>query len=161
MCKLKHNYKLAAVIMGLVCIFTGVQMIQTGHEHFGPYFHAYRKWIYPELKNRITPSWTFDDLAKLVVIVHGCIMCAAGVLIALGNRVLGPILLIFEMEFLIVLQDNPLLINYIKPAPKNKNYKWADLTRHLSVIGVAILLMAASPVKDSNTEEEENKKKVE
>jgi len=52
-------------------------------------------------------------------------------------------------------------MNYIKPVPKNKNYKWADLSRHLSVIGVAILLMAASPVKDADTEEEESKKKVE
>lgn len=133
-------------------------MIQTGHEHFGPYFHAYRKWVMPELKNRITPTITFDDLAKFAVMAHGVIMVLAGLLIAMGNRILGPILLIFEMEFLIILQDNPLLIDYIKPAPKNKNYKWADLTRHLSVIGVAILLMAASQVKDTNEEEAEDKK---
>ena len=90
-------------------------------------------------------------------------MCVAGVLIALGNRLLGPILLIFEMELLIVLQDNPFIIDHIKPAPKNKNYKWADLTRHFSVIGVAILMMAASPVKDQEEGEEEkdHKKKVE
>ena len=89
-------------------------------------------------------------------------MCVAGVLIALGNRLLGPILLIFEMELLIVLQDNPFIIDHIKPAPKNKNYKWADLTRHLSVIGVAILMMAASPVKDQEEgEEKDHKKKVE
>jgi hypothetical protein len=128
-------------------------MVQSGHEHFGPYFHAYRKWIYPELKNRLTPSLTFDDVAKYVVIAHGVIMCLAGVLIALGNRVLGPILLIFEMELLIVLQDNPFIIDHLKPVPKNKNYKWADLTRHLSVIGVAILLMAASPAKSAEVTE--------
>ena len=116
----------------------------------------------PDLKNRLTPSWTFDDLAKLVIVVHGVIMCVAGVLIALGNRLLGPILLIFEMELLIVLQDNPFIIDHIKPAPKNKNYRWADLTRHLSVIGVAILMMAASPVKDQEEGEEKDlKKKVE
>ena len=117
----------------------------------------------PDLKNRLTPSWTFDDVAKLVVIVHGVIMCLAGVLIALGNRLLGPILLIFEMELLIILQDNPFIIDHIKPVPKNKNYKWADLTRHLSVIGVAILMMAASPVKEESDAEPEkgNKKKVE
>jgi hypothetical protein len=45
--------------------------------------------------------------------------------------------------------------------PKNKNYKWGDLTRHLSVIGVAILLMAANPVKDAeDAEEKENGKKT-
>ena len=134
-------------------------MIQTGHEHFGPYFHAYRKWIYPELKNRLTPSWTFDDVCKLVVICHGVLMCLAGVLIAWGNRLVGPIILIFEMEFLMVLQDNPLIIDHLKPVPKNKNYKWGDLTRHLSVIGVAILLMAANPVKDQDSDEAEKEKK--
>ena len=135
-------------------------MIQTGHEHFGPYFHAYRKWIYPELKNRLTPSWTFDDVCKLVVICHGVLMCLAGVLIAWGNRLVGPIILIFEMEFIMILQDNPFIIDHIKPVPKNKNYKWGDLTRHLSVIGVAILLMAASPVKDEDAEETEKGKKT-
>jgi len=85
-----------------VCIYGRLNDL-TGHDHFGPYFHAYRKWIMPDLKNRITPSLTFDDLAKIVVIIHGVLMCLAGVLIALGNRVLGPILLIFEMELLIVL----------------------------------------------------------
>ena len=78
-----------------------------------------------------------------MIIVHGILMCLAGVLIAIGNRVLGPILLIFEMEFLIILQDNPFIIDHIRPAPKNKNYRWGDLARHLSVIGVAILMMAA------------------
>lgn len=57
----------------------------------------------PELKNRITPTITFDDLAKFAVMAHGVIMVLAGLLIAMGNRILGPILLIFEMEFLIIL----------------------------------------------------------
>lgn len=88
-------------------------------------------------------------------------MCLAGVLIAWGNRLVGPIILIFEMEFIMVLQDNPFIIDHIKPVPKNKNYKLGDLTRHLSVIGVAILLMAANPVKDAeDAEEKENGKKT-
>ena len=60
------------------------------------------------------------------------------------------------MQFLIVMQDNPYLVDYIKPAPKSKAYKWADLTRHLSVIGAAVLMMSADV---QVAEEKEDKKK--
>lgn len=63
------------------------------------------------------------------------------------------------MQLLMILQDNPLLVNYIRPAPKSKSYKWGDLTRHLSVIGVAILIMAAPGEKKEDVEREEKKQK--
>jgi hypothetical protein len=50
--------------------------------------------------------------------------------------------MILEMEVMIVTQDNPLLTEYIKPAPKSSKYKWDNLLRHISVIGVAVLLLA-------------------
>lgn len=58
-----------------------------------------------------------------------------------------------------LLQDNPMLVDHIKPAPKSKAYKWGDLTRHLSVIGVAVLIMAAPAVKDSAEVDAEDKKR--
>lgn len=70
-------------------------------------------------------------------------MMICGILIMNGSKVYGPCLLIFEMELLLVLQDNPFIIEHVKPAPKTKNYRFNDLFRHLSIIGVAVLLMAA------------------
>lgn len=70
-------------------------------------------------------------------------MCLAGLLVMFGNRFIGPLIIIYQMFFLILLQNNPYLTDYIKPAPKNKAYKWGDLTRHISVIGAALLIMSA------------------
>ena len=86
-------------------------------------------------------------------------MVAAGLGIMIGNKVLAPLALIYSMVFLMVLQDNPLLVDYIKPAPKSKAYKWADLARHVSVIGAGVLIMAASPSKNEEVEEEMREKK--
>jgi hypothetical protein len=97
---------------------------------------------------------TFDDLASIVLQAHGGLMVAAGVGIMFGNKVIAPLMLMYTIGFIMVLQDNPLLVDYIKPAPKSKNYKWGDLTRHLSVIGAAVLIMAASPSKKEEVDEE-------
>ena len=77
-----------------------------------------------------------------------------GLLIMTGSKVVGPCLLIFEIELMMVLQDNPLITEYIKPVPKKTSFRWDFLFRHLSVIGVAVLLMVA-PLEKSEDEEEE------
>ena len=79
------------------------QMVQTGHIHFGPYFHGYRRMLLPGSANKINDQLSYDDLFKYIVIANGAIMGAAGLLILLGNRKLGPLLLISQMLFLIVL----------------------------------------------------------
>lgn len=143
--------------MGLLCIFMGTQMFQTGHQHFGPNCHAYRKMLFPQLPNKVTADLTFDDISKIVIQAHGVLFALAGVAIMLGNRFLGPLIVIYQMQFLIVMQDNPYLVDYIKPAPKSKAYKWADLTRHISVIGAAVLMMSAE-VQVADEKEEKKKK---
>lgn len=70
-------------------------------------------------------------------------MAIAGLLIAIGNRFIGPFIIIYQMLFLILMQNNPYLVDFIKPAPKNRAFKWGDLARHISVIGAALLIMAA------------------
>lgn len=131
------------VFLGLICLFMASQMIQSGHAHFGQYFHAYRRMLLPGSTNRINESTTYDDHFQTAVAVQGVLMGLAGVLIMFGSRTYGPLLLIWQMLFLMALQDNPFATEHIKPAPKNKSYKWADATRHVSVIGAALLIMSA------------------
>ena len=45
-------------------------------------------------------------------------MILAGALMIMGYRKLGAFLLMYTMVFLMILQDNPYLVDYIKPAPK-------------------------------------------
>ena len=151
--KLRHNYTLGGILMGLACIYMGTMMLKSGYEFYGPMFQAYRKWLFPWLKNRLTPAWTWDDLGQLVINIHGIIMCITGLLIMTGSKVVGPCLLIFEMELMMVLQDNPFITEHIKPTPKSTKYRWDNLFRHISVIGVAVLLMAAPVVSDEAEEE--------
>lgn len=157
MYKLRYNARLGMFWLGLLIAFLGVNMYLTGHQFFAPYFHAYRKWLLPELKNRITPTLTFDDCAWFVVRMHSIIMFVCGLLIMRGNRVLGPAMLIFEMEFMIVALDNPFIIDYLKPKPKNTRYRYDLLFKHISMVGLAILIMCSPPAKTAEEEEEEVK----
>lgn len=43
----------------------------------------------------------YDEFAKVSVQVTGALMCLAGLLIAIGDRRVGPILVILQMSFLI------------------------------------------------------------
>ena len=44
-------------------------------------------------------------MVGVIVKAHGVLMFISGLLIAKGERLLGPILMIFEMEFVMVVQD--------------------------------------------------------
>jgi uncharacterized membrane protein YphA (DoxX/SURF4 family) len=86
-------------------------------------------------------------------------MILSGALMIIGFRKLGAFLLMYTMVFLMILQDNPYLVDYIKPAPKSKSYKWADLTRHLSVMGAGLLVLVARPEEKKDLELKKKKDK--
>jgi hypothetical protein len=86
-------------------------------------------------------------------------MILSGALMIIGFRKLGAFLLMYTMVFLMILQDNPYLVDYIKPAPKSKHYKWADLTRHLSVMGAGLLVLVARPEEKKDLELKKKKDK--
>ncbi len=113
--------------------------------------------LFPKLPNKLIADLTFDDISKIVIQAHGVLFALAGIAIMLGNRYLGPLIVIYQMQFLMIMQDNPYLVDYIKPAPKSKAYKWADLTRHISVIGAAVLMMSAE-VQVADEKEDKKKK---
>jgi len=58
------RYRLSCLLIGLLCIFMGTQLFQTGHALHGPSVHAYRKWLYPTLPNKLSIGITFDELAQ-------------------------------------------------------------------------------------------------
>jgi len=101
----------------------------------------------------------YDDFTNACVMVRAVLMCLAGVLIAGGERHIGPTFLILSMVFLIALQDYALINNLIKPAPKTKTLKYSDLTRHISVIGGALFIMSTG-VPVAPVQEKKGKRKV-
>ena len=129
-----------------------------GNEFYGPYLHAARKALLPGQKNRINEEWTFEDVNKIVVEAVGGIMAAGGFLIVLNRKTLGPMLLILAVLFMIATQDNWLLKEYIKPAPKAKNYRWNDLCRHVSIIGASLLIMTTDAQEEEEGEDDGKEK---
>ena len=64
------------------------------------------------------------------------------------------------MACIIALQDNPLLIPHIKPAPKSSHIRYDDLARHLSLIGAMFYLMIVPPVEDAVPDKDHKDKKA-
>ena len=127
---------LARVIFGLLCVFTGYQIADTGHELYGPYWHASRKVILgPKSLNRISPELTYEDINKHITTALACFMIIGGTFSALNYKRVGCFFLLIAVIMMIATQDNPLVRAQLKPAPKSKNYPWPSLFRHLGLIG--------------------------
>ena len=87
----------------------------------------------------------------------GALLVLAGGFIALGRRKVGAPLLILEMLILIALQDYPIVSGQMT-APKTYGFIYSDLTRHISVIGGALMLLSTE-MPDDEAEPELKKRK--
>lgn len=125
-----------------------------------PLLHALRRMVLPESKNRINPDWTFEEVFDLTIKVAGIVFVVGGTLIAANKRVIGGLICLLAMVFVIALQDNPLLIEFIKPKPKSDKIRYDDLARHISLIGAILFFMAVDPVDDAVVEDEKKSKKA-
>ena len=67
-------------------------------------------------------------------------MIIGGVLLAANRRVAGGLLILLSFMFLLLTQDNHMLIEHIKPKPKIASIRMDDLGRHISFIGAILLL---------------------
>ena len=82
-------------------------------------------------------------------------MALSGLLIIFNRQILGPLFLLIVMAFLLATTDNPYLYDHVKPTMKNKNYKFSDLFRHLSLVGAAFLIMMDRGPKQDNDQKKE------
>ena len=83
-----------------------------------------------------------------------------GFLIFLDRRIIGAHLCIIGVVVMIALQDNPWLLEHVKPKPKNMKMRYDELARHVSLIGGLLYLMAVPPVVDPEPKEHKSSKKV-
>ena len=61
------------------------------------------------------------------------------------------------MLMIIAMQDNPLILDLIKPKPKYDSIKLNDATRHVAIIGASLFIMAS---ESAPYEKEEDKEKT-
>ena len=83
-----------------------------------------------------------------------------GFLIAVNKRVMGASLCILGVVVMIALQDNPWLLEHIKPKPKNMKVRYDELARHVSLIGALLYLCVVPPVEDEVPEKDHKSSKA-
>ena len=125
-----------------------------------PYLHGIRRIISPLSKNRIQEGLTFEDVFGWIIQGVGGLFIAGGVFIAANKRVMGGLLSILAVTFLFVTQDNPMLVEYLKPKPKSMSIRYDDLARHISLLGAILFFMLVDPCIDPEPVEPKKKKKV-
>merc|ERR1712060_164675 len=159
---LSWHYHVGRIVLGLIIVLFGYYMYISGKEVYVPYLHAYRRMLLPDSKNRIDENWTYEELFALIIQVVGNLFMFGGVLLVLNRRVIGGCVILLSLIFLLATQDNPFLIEYIKPRPKSSAIRFDDLARHLAVMGAVLYMMVAPPCIDDEPEhvdDDENSKK--
>ena len=82
-------------------------------------------------------------------------MIIGGVLLAANRRVAGGLLILLSFMFLLLTQDNHMLIEHIKPKPKIASIRMDDLGRHISFFGAILYMMVVPPCVDEEPDHNE------
>ena len=146
--KLSWHYNAGRVVFALILVFFGYNMMSQSRDFYMPYLHGIRRIISPLSKNRIKEGLTYEDVFGWVVQAEGGLFMLAGLLIAMNKRVIGGIFALLAISFLLATQDNPMLIEYLKPKPRSSSIRYDDLARHISLIGAVLFFMLVDPVVD-------------
>ena len=135
-------------------------MWQGGHEFYSPYWHALRKTLMPESKNKIEgANMTYDEVNRYLTFVMAGLLVIGGAITALGKAKSGPMLIMASVLMMIATQDNPWIRDQIKPKPKTNHIRYNDLFRHLSLLGACLFIMVTPPAEDEENEGDDKKVK--
>ena len=116
--------------------------------------------LLPDSKNRINESLTYEELFVQVTQAVGVTFCVGGFFILINYRKFGGFICILAIAFMIATQDNPMLLDHIKPKPRVSKIRWDDLARHISLIGAILYMMAVPAVSDIDPEKEEKMERI-
>ena len=116
--------------------------------------HAWRRLLLPDSKNRINESLTYEEAFTYATQALGVTFCIGGFFILVNFKKFGGLICIIAIAFMIATQDNPLLLEHLKPKPKTMKINLGDLARHISLIGAILYMMVTPPVSDIDPEKE-------
>jgi len=147
--KVSYNYHLGRALFSVAAIYIGIQVFTSGHEFYSPYWHALRKTVYPDSKNKIEGmNMSFDELNRYATLAMGVLLVLGGALTLLNQRINGPLLIIASVLMMMVTQDNPWIRDQVKPKPKTTHIRYNDFFRHLTLIGSCLYIMVTPPAED-------------
>ena len=139
--KIRWQYNFARVLFALTICYTGMQMLQKGQEFYNPFLHAWRRMLMPESKNKISDGMTWEQINTQITKGMGVLMISGGLLILANMRKMGSVLVMLVLAFMMLTQDNPYIMGFIKPKPKNSHFRMNDFTRHLSLLGTCLFMI--------------------
>lgn len=91
------------VLFSAATLYMGFQVIAGGHEFYSPYWHAVRKTLMPDSKNKIDGiGLTFDEVNRYLTMAMGSLLMLGGLLTLLNQRVRGPLLVILAVLMMVV-----------------------------------------------------------
>ncbi len=87
-------------------------------------------------------SATWEELNLYLIKGEGFLFIFSGLLLLANKRCLGSLILVFAMNFLLIVKDNPWIRhNSLKTSLKEKDEKFNDFLKNLSLLGSAFILM--------------------
>ena len=107
--------------------------------------HAWRRLLLPDSKNRINESLTYEEAFTYATQALGVTFCIGGFFMLVNFKKFGGLICIIAVAFMIATQDNPLLLEHLKPKPKTMKINLSDLARHISLIGAILYMMVTPP----------------
>ena len=79
-------FSIGRVCYGAMLIYIGYQILESGHQLYGPFWHATRKAVLgAKSMNRINETLTYEDINKMITQGLGVLMMFGGMLTALNK----------------------------------------------------------------------------
>ena len=66
----------------------------------------------------------------------------------LNRRVIGGVMCLLALVCVMATQDNPFIIQYVKPKPQSQSIDFEEFSRHLSLAAALIYLMIVPDCDD-------------
>ena len=112
----KYDYHVGRILLCVAVMCMGIQVVMSGNEFYGPYFHALRKAILTDSKNTIDGvDFTFEDVNKYLDVLMGVLFMVGGFLTVMDKRQQGPALIIAALLLIFLSHLNPWVLQHRKP----------------------------------------------
>ena len=92
----------------------------------------------------------YEDVFVQACQIIGAMSIMGGVFILLNRRVIGVTLCLISLLCVIATQDNPLIIEHVKPRPQAQSINFEELSRHLSFGAALVYLMIVPECSDED-----------
>ena len=139
----KIIFFIGRLVFALSLIAMGYVIFTQGHNVYDKYLHAFRKQFLPDTSAtaKVVGSITWEELNKYLIRVVGALFSLSGLLFLVNKRGQGAWLLFIALTFVLLTKDNPFLQSNLKSIKSEQGQRNKDFVKHLSVLGVGLMML--------------------